>query len=236
MRKANKILVLGIDGMDPSLSKKYLSKGIMPNLSKLIKAGSSSSDLKMLGGVPTITPPMWTSLATGATPATHGITCFWGQSKTNMAAFEYNMTSARCKAEQLWNVTSANELKTLVWHWPGSSWPPSSNSPFLHVVDGTQPSSVGNGDCIVDSDKIIWANSTIESVRYEPKVADNSGAGCVLNDIPGENDLKPKENINLIFSLNEGDPSSDKLPYDKCFPLYQHQKTGKSMFQKAHWN
>lgn len=227
MSKAKKVLVLGVDGMDPSLSKRYLDEGIMPNLSKLIKAGSSSTDLKMLGGVPTITPPMWTSLATGATPATHGITCFWGQSKTNMAAFEYNMTSARCKAEQLWNVTAAKGLKTLVWHWPGSSWPPSSDSPLLHVVDGTQPSSVGNGDCIVDSDKMILADSSIESVRYEPKVADNSGAGCVLNDIPEEDEPQQEENINLIFSLDEGDPSSDKLPYDKCYSPLSKPKNWK---------
>jgi hypothetical protein len=54
------------------------------------------------------------------------------------------MDSRNCKAEPLWNVTSLEGLKTLVWHWPGSSWPPTSADPLLHVVDGTQPGSVRN--------------------------------------------------------------------------------------------
>lgn len=225
MTKKNRILVLGVDGMDPSLSKKYLSEGLMPNLQQLIHAGSSSKDLKMLGGLPTITPPMWTSLATGATPATHGITCFWGQSKEDMAAFEYNMTSTRCKAEQLWNVTVKSGLKTLVWHWPGSSWPPSIESPLLHVVDGLQPTNIG-GDCVLDDDKILWANSTIDSLYFDSKVSNNSGAGCTISDLP-DPDTEKKLNINLILSTEEGDPSADKIPYDKIYSPLKEPKNWK---------
>lgn len=77
-RKAltNKIIVLGVDGMDPRLTKKYLDMGLLPNIKKYLEHGAARDDLVMLGGVPTITPPMWTTLSTGATPATHGITCF----------------------------------------------------------------------------------------------------------------------------------------------------------------
>ena len=34
MSSKNKVLVLGIDGMDPMITKKYLEKGVMPNLQK----------------------------------------------------------------------------------------------------------------------------------------------------------------------------------------------------------
>ena len=95
-----KVLILGVDGLDPSLVNRFRAEGIMPNFDKFIARGSARKDLRMLGGVPTITPPMWTSLATGATPATHGITCFWGQSKTDMATMTYNLNSKKCKAEQ----------------------------------------------------------------------------------------------------------------------------------------
>ena len=78
-RSTEKLLVLGIDGMDPRLTKKYLDQGIMPNLQKYLAQGSAREDLVLLGGVPTITPPMWTTLSTGAYPNTHGITCFWSQ-------------------------------------------------------------------------------------------------------------------------------------------------------------
>ena len=146
---SEKVLILGLDGMDPGLVNRFRAEGRMPNMDKYIQRGSSAKNLIMLGGVPTITPPMWTTLATGATPATHGITCFWGQSEAEMDGFVYNLNSHRCKAEQLWNITANEGLKTLVWHWPGSSWPPTSESENLHVVDGTQPTSIGTGDCTV---------------------------------------------------------------------------------------
>ena len=68
-RKAlsEKILVLGIDGLDPRLARKYVDEGVMPNLKKFMERGACREDLVMLGGQPTITPPMWTTLATGDT-------------------------------------------------------------------------------------------------------------------------------------------------------------------------
>ena len=71
-----KILVLGIDGMDPRYTKKLLAMGKMPNTKKLMDRGAYREDLMMLGSHPTITPPMWTTLSTGAHPVTHGITCY----------------------------------------------------------------------------------------------------------------------------------------------------------------
>lgn len=61
-----KLMVLGMDAMDPMLTKKYVEKGIMPNTKKFIEMGSAREDLVLLGGQPTVTPPMWTTMATGA--------------------------------------------------------------------------------------------------------------------------------------------------------------------------
>lgn len=38
---ANKILVLGIDGLDPRLTRKYVDEGVMPNTKKFIERGAS---------------------------------------------------------------------------------------------------------------------------------------------------------------------------------------------------
>ena len=79
-RKAltKKMIVLGVDGMDPKLTKKYVEEGYMPHTKHLIAQGAAREDLVLLGAQPTVTPPMWTTLATGAYPITHGITCFSG--------------------------------------------------------------------------------------------------------------------------------------------------------------
>ena len=41
-RKAasEKILLLGLDGLDPKLTRKYVDKGLMPNTQKFIEAGA----------------------------------------------------------------------------------------------------------------------------------------------------------------------------------------------------
>lgn len=40
---ADKILVLGIDGLDPRLTRKYVDEGIMPNFKKFIEKGSAAT-------------------------------------------------------------------------------------------------------------------------------------------------------------------------------------------------
>lgn len=131
-RKAlsNKILLLGIDGMDPRLTRKYVDAGLMPNVKKYIERGAQRHDLVMLGGHPTVTPPMWTTLATGCYSNVHGITGFFRKG-ADIDEIEYNIDSRKCQAEQLWNVFAEAGKKTLVFHWPGSAWPPSSDSPNL---------------------------------------------------------------------------------------------------------
>ena len=37
----HKLLVLGVDGMDPKISRKFLAEGKMPNLKKVIERGSA---------------------------------------------------------------------------------------------------------------------------------------------------------------------------------------------------
>lgn len=119
---AEKIMVLGVDGMDPRLTSKFVKEGKMPNVKKLMERGACREDLVLLGANPTVTPPMWTTLATGAYPMTHGITGFYRHSHDELDVMQYNLDSRLCQAEPLWNVFAeeANK-KTLVWHWPGSS-------------------------------------------------------------------------------------------------------------------
>lgn len=140
---SEKILILGIDGLDPRLMKKYVDEGKMPNAKKYIDRGACREDLVLLGCHPTFTPPMWTTLATGCYANVHCITGFDISSPKGLDWIQYSLDSSCCKAEQLWNVFAEEGKKTLVWHWPGSSWPPSSDSPNLYVVDGTSPGSVG---------------------------------------------------------------------------------------------
>ena len=183
---ASKVLVFGIDAMDPRLTEKYIEEGYMPNFKKFKEMGSHSAGLNMIGGQPTVTPPMWTTLGTGADPATHGITDYRAQGETLDSAV-YNFDSRRCKAEPMWNVTAEAGINTLVWHWPGSSWPPTSDSPYLTVVDGSQPGGPNVGVATVDSERLVVAGVKTPTLTLKPKAATDSKIPCLEEGMEVEN-------------------------------------------------
>ena len=192
-----KIIVLGIDGFDPLHAKFLMDQGKMPNLKMFTKKGAAREDLVLLGNMPTVTPPMWTTLATGATAATHGITAFFNSHPEKLDTTIYALDSRMCKAESLWNITAENGMGTLVWHWPGSSWPPTSDSPNLYVVDGTQPAAINQGTGIVDWEKLILADENITEVKYLAHDASDKGvAGCVITDL---DDVVAQDDLMLRF-------------------------------------
>ena len=184
---ADKIMVLGIDGMDPELTRYHLSQGLMPNLQTFLERGSAREDLHLLGSHPTITPPMWTTLACGCHPYVHGITDFWRQHPQKLDTYVYGLDSKNCRAEQIWNVFAEAGWNTLVWHWPGSSWPPSSDSPNLTVVDGTNPEGINMGTGQVWNEFIAVGSEATEVTTY--KVAAGEMAHmCVVTDLEEKQD------------------------------------------------
>lgn len=176
-----KVLVLGIDGMDPKLCKKFLDEGKLPNIRKMLAMGAAREDLMMLGGVPTITPPMWTTLSTGAYPMTHGITCYFNTDGVNLGKFVNNFNSSQVKAEQIWEVTAKAGKKTLVWTWP-CSWPPAIDNENLHVVGGTAPIGPNAGYGTVEGEYLIYASTEYTQVQPKHKEELKGGVGCIITD------------------------------------------------------
>ncbi len=225
----DKVLLLGVDGLDPKLTSKFLKEGKLPNIKKFVDAGAQRESLQLVCTPPTITPPLWTTLATGALPVTHGITCFWRQDPVKLDTAGYNLDSRLCTAEALWNVTAEAGMKTLVWHWPGSSWPPTSDNPNLHVVDGTQPAAVNAGVAKIEMEKMVVAKDTFKEVLFKPAATNNTGAGCVIEDIPETDEnaaaMETCNNIissggmsmtNIILKQSDGEDGIEDVAIDLC--------------------
>ena len=70
MRLAGKVLLVGWDGADWKIIRSLVDAGRMPRLAKLIHAGASGNLASLR---PTLSPMLWTSLATGKRPHKHGI-------------------------------------------------------------------------------------------------------------------------------------------------------------------
>ncbi len=181
---AEKILVLGVDGLDPRFSRKMVDEGKMPNLAKIIEKGACRQDLVLLGGHPTITPPMWTTLATGCNSYVHGITGFYRQHPSDLSAVSYCLDSRLCKAEQIWNITAESGKKTLVFHWPGSSWPPTSDSENLFVIDGTSPGALGMATSQTEKEFLLIAHDKVTEPRFVNNADPHIVAQCVVEELP----------------------------------------------------
>jgi predicted AlkP superfamily phosphohydrolase/phosphomutase len=69
-RAKQRVFVIGFDGMDPTLARKYMDEGKLPNL----KALSEEGVFARLGSTqPSESPTAWSSFATGVNPGKHSI-------------------------------------------------------------------------------------------------------------------------------------------------------------------
>ena len=66
----NRLIVLGLDGMDPVLVEKYRARGKLPHLSRLAEKGSYHA---LETTIPSISPVAWSSFMTGCHPGKHNI-------------------------------------------------------------------------------------------------------------------------------------------------------------------
>lgn len=120
-RPPEKLMVFGIDGPILPTLQRLMREGRMPFMQKLVAAGTWADHC--LVPYPTITPPNWTTIATGASAGRTGFTDFnvhWrgepiGQTH---AAFDSRWHSA----EYLWEAAEKVGKRSIVINWP-SSWP-----------------------------------------------------------------------------------------------------------------
>jgi len=66
----NQLVIVGLDGMEPTLVEKFMAEGKLPNLSKLKKEGTYA---KLQTTIPAISPVAWSSFMTGCNPCKHNI-------------------------------------------------------------------------------------------------------------------------------------------------------------------
>jgi Flp pilus assembly protein TadD len=107
-----RVLLVGIDGADWEILDPLLEKGELPNLARLIERGVSGP-LRSIE--PLISPPIWTSIATGVKPERHGIT--WFLSDTEDPARRVPVTSTLRRVKALWNVLSEAGRRVGVVGW-----------------------------------------------------------------------------------------------------------------------
>jgi Type I phosphodiesterase / nucleotide pyrophosphatase len=113
--KHNPVAVIGGDGLEWSVLRPLLLAGKMPNLKALIERGTAGY---LHTAQPTLSPILWTTIATGRHGEEHGIRGFFDESANPPAPY----TSEARRGKALWNIASDYGLRTLCVGW-WISWP-----------------------------------------------------------------------------------------------------------------
>jgi predicted AlkP superfamily phosphohydrolase/phosphomutase len=66
----DKVVIIGLDGLEPTLTEKFMSEGKLPHLSRLKKDGTYA---RLQTTTPAISPVAWSSFMTGSEPSKHNI-------------------------------------------------------------------------------------------------------------------------------------------------------------------
>jgi predicted AlkP superfamily phosphohydrolase/phosphomutase len=112
-----KVFVIGFDGMDPTLAKKFMDEGKLPNLKALADEGA----FRTLGSTqPSESPTAWSSFATGVNPGGHNIYDFLVRDPVEYAP-DFNMIR-REPPEFLWGTIPTKKPKVISTRGGTSFW------------------------------------------------------------------------------------------------------------------
>jgi hypothetical protein len=117
MPPVSRVVLLGIDGLDWRLLEPAIEAGRTPNLEAL-RAGGASGELATI--LPTYSPIIWASIATGMNAEKHGIDFFGARTTGSKVLTPYTSNSRRVKA--IWNILSDRGREVSVAGW-WNTWP-----------------------------------------------------------------------------------------------------------------
>ncbi len=97
------VLLIGVDGLEWTLVERFAAEGDLPCLAALMERGVAGR-LETL--TPTVSPAIWTTIATGKRPEEHGIRSFAYQDGAGLRLY----TSGHRRTKALWNIASERGL------------------------------------------------------------------------------------------------------------------------------
>jgi predicted AlkP superfamily pyrophosphatase or phosphodiesterase len=115
-KSARPLIVVGADGLEWRLLLRFAREEALPNITKMMSEGYAGR-LETLE--PTLSPVIWTTIATGKLPEQHGITAF---SYVDAQGGEHLFTSLNRRSKAFWNLlTDAGETCHVDGWW--CTWP-----------------------------------------------------------------------------------------------------------------
>lgn len=130
-----KVIIIGVDGMDPRLCERMMNEGNLPNLTKL-RATGGFSDLGT--SIPPQSPVAWANFINGAGPGSHGIFDFVHRHPHEQCSPFYSAaetvdgkTVLRRQGVPFWDYLDAAGVPSTFYDLP-SNYPPSPSQHGHH--------------------------------------------------------------------------------------------------------
>lgn len=138
----NKVLLIGIDGMEPRVAEKLMNDGKLPNFRRLGEIGDFT---QLAASLPPQSPVVWTTIATGTNPGKHNLFDFIRMDNKRYLP-ELSLAKSAggadyeslVRAEPFWRITTQADIPTTVIRWP-LTFPPEK-------IDGNMLSGLGVPD------------------------------------------------------------------------------------------
>lgn len=125
MSDSKKVLLVGWDAADWKVIVPLMRAGAMPTIRRLVEQGVSGNIATLF---PSLSPMLWTSIATGKRPYKHGIHGFIEPRPDGTGIQPMTNVSRKCKA--VWNILNQSGLRSIVVGW----WPSHPAEPINGVM------------------------------------------------------------------------------------------------------
>ena len=194
-----RVAVLGLDCALPHLIEKHIAEGHLPTFKKLIDGGVMADNC--LVPYPTVTPPNWASIATGAWPGTHGITDFHyhkpGTTPIGMNCVQA-FDSRLCQAEYLWDTADKAGQKCIVLNYPGA-WPSKMKNGIMVGGRGLAIGEVRAGMTAMFSRANLCSDMLITNGFYPRGIKGNFAEARGWKNLPKKENEPLEMEVKMVF-------------------------------------
>jgi len=199
---AGRVAIFAIDGADWELITELSHDGRIPNIQALAKGGTTGSVQTIQ---PTVSPLLWTTVATGLSPDRHGVIDFMSNNRP--------VDSTARRAPALWDIAEAFGRKAVVTDW-WTAWPPMPDSA---VTFDTPVQLMRNA---------VWPReraARLQSLIVAPESLGHGQVGRFLN-------ISAKEFDDSVASGNAKDPTV--VFRDVLAKTWTDHRAGISLYQQ----
>ena len=176
--QVKKVIFLGLDGLDPTLTERWMEEGKLPNLSRLRAQGSYH---RLRTTFPPLSPVAWSTFATGVNPAKHNIFDFLNR---DLRTYSPELSSAkvrtrtrflrlgpwqlpltkssvelRRKSQPFWKILGQNAIGSTILRVP-ITFPP---EPF----EGRMLSAMSTPDLLGTQGSFTWFSTNLTASAVE---------------------------------------------------------------------